>query len=297
MRLSAESREGGRVVTNFPALRVRTSVVPSVRAMVIRVLSGSPRRYCSPAEKWRSALRKQGYCFGGVPECGHAKDQNEGQKGQQQALVVHGRIVAFARKTVNGCSIGLGWVGNDILKGWKAPGMNQRLRNNHDELIRRAQEALDGSVFDEAEATRVRRALMLDPQSLDARQIIASALIEQNRFEEASPFWMKFWFRNLMIWLPLPTWGFAFSNVANSGPPKRPWPGPWKSIPQDPQASYWMALCVERKGQYDLAEEYFRQAHEADPEAYPLPTRVSRGSSKERCGKPGGNYPKKSAGP
>lgn len=154
--------------------------------------------------------------------------------------------------------------------------MNQRLRNNHDELIRRAQEALDGSVFDEAEALG-RRALMLDPQSLDARQIIASALIEQNRFEEASPFLDEILVQEPDDLAALADLGLCLFERCEFGAAEAALARAMEVDPQDPQASYWMALCVERKGQYDLAEEYFRQAHEADPEAYPLPTRVSRG--------------------
>lgn len=154
--------------------------------------------------------------------------------------------------------------------------MNPRLRSNHDDLIRRAQEALDGSVFDEAEALG-RRALMLEAQSLDARQIIASALLEQNRFEEATAFLQEILAQEPTDLAALADLGLCLFERCEFAAAENALARAMEIDPQDPQASYWMALCVERRGQFDLAEEYFRQAHEADPEAYPLPTRVSRG--------------------
>jgi predicted Zn-dependent protease with MMP-like domain len=44
----------------------------------------------------------------------------------------------------------------------------------------------------------------------------------------------------------------------------------------NPEAHYWMALCLERRGDRAGAEKRFRQAQEMAPEEFGLPTRISR---------------------
>jgi predicted Zn-dependent protease with MMP-like domain len=49
-----------------------------------------------------------------------------------------------------------------------------------------------------------------------------------------------------------------------------------ESAPTLPEAHYAWGLCLERQGQFGLADESFQRAHELDPEAFPLPTRIDR---------------------
>ncbi len=153
--------------------------------------------------------------------------------------------------------------------------MNSRLKSNHDELIRRAQRALDDERFDEAEA-QGRRALMRQPDSLDARQVIASSLIEQARFEEAVTLLEEIVAVEPNDLASLADIGLCMFEMCRFEEAETFLRRALDVDPSDAQTCYWMALCVERHGpsNYPLAEEYFRQAHATDPEAYPLPTRI-----------------------
>lgn len=153
--------------------------------------------------------------------------------------------------------------------------MNSRLKSSHDEMIRRAQRALDDERFDEAEA-QGRRALMRQPESLDARQVIASSLIEQARFEEAVVLLEEIVAVDTDDLAALADIGLCLFEMCRFEEAETFLGRALEVDPTDPQACYWMALCVERHGpsKYGLAEELFRQAHATDPEAYPLPTRI-----------------------
>ncbi|RMG45404.1 MAG: tetratricopeptide repeat protein [Acidobacteria bacterium] len=152
-----------------------------------------------------------------------------------------------------------------------------RAARRHEELIRRAQDALDAEQFGEAEALG-RRALMLRPESSRARQVLASALIEQGEFEEAA----RLLEQNLEAEpddVPaLADLGLCYFEMCRFGEAEAVLGRALALDPDDPQACYWMALCVERRGEYRAAEECFRRAHEIDPEAYPMPTRFGGGT-------------------
>ncbi len=153
--------------------------------------------------------------------------------------------------------------------------MNGRPRRNHDELVRHSADAIDREDFGEAEALS-RRALMLRPESVEARQCLSSALIEQGIYEEAAVF-----LRDILEVQPddlpsLADLGLCLFEACDFEGAEAVLARALEVDSSDPQACYWMALCIERRGQYPLADKYFLAAHEMDPEAYPVPTRISR---------------------
>ncbi len=154
--------------------------------------------------------------------------------------------------------------------------MTARLRSNHDDLIRRAQNALDDEHFEEAEALG-RRALMLQGDSLDARQVIASAVIEQGGYEEAAVLLEEILAVEPDDLPSLADLGLCLFEMCRFERAEAVLVRALAVDASDPQACYWMALCTERHGtgNYADAEDLFQRAHHADPEAYPLPTRFS----------------------
>ncbi len=152
--------------------------------------------------------------------------------------------------------------------------MDERPRRTADELVRLARIAYDAGDHAEAEAL-ARRALMLSPASVDARQVAASAVIEQGRYGEAIP-----WLEELLEEDPrdvvtLADLGLCLFELCEFEDAEAVLARALEIDPSDPQASYWMGLCIERRGETELAEEYFLRAHSVDPEAYPRPVRWS----------------------
>ncbi len=153
--------------------------------------------------------------------------------------------------------------------------MNRRPPRNHDDLVRRAQDALEREDFDEAEALG-RRALMLEPDSLDARQVVSSALIEHGRYEEAVPLLEEILAREPEDLMALADLGLSLFEMCEFEDAEAVLSRALEIDNTDPQACYWMALCLERHDEYDHAERYFHTAHQHGPEDYPLPTRIPR---------------------
>jgi predicted Zn-dependent protease with MMP-like domain len=89
----------------------------------------------------------------------------------------------------------------------------------------------------------LRRALELNESDLDARAALAELLYETCRFDEAR----------------------AETAVLLEGDP------------DDPHGHHLASLLAERRGEFAVAEEEERMAHRLAPEAYPLPTRFTRG--------------------
>jgi predicted Zn-dependent protease with MMP-like domain len=154
--------------------------------------------------------------------------------------------------------------------------MHSRPRTSHDDLIRRAQNALDDDHFEEAEALG-RRALMLQSDSLDARQVIASAVIELGGYEEAVVLLEEILAAEPDDLASLADLGLCLFEMARFERAEAVLARALAVDDSDPQSCYWMALCIERHGpgEYPAADELFRRAHRSDPEAYPLPTRFS----------------------
>jgi predicted Zn-dependent protease with MMP-like domain/thioredoxin-like negative regulator of GroEL len=154
--------------------------------------------------------------------------------------------------------------------------MTARIRNNPDDLIRRAQNALDDDHFEEAEALG-RRALMLQGDSLDARQVIASAVIELGGYDEAAILLEEILSVEPDDLPSLADLGLCLFEMCRFERAEAVLARALAVDSADPQACYWMGLCTERRGagHYAEAEELFQRAHHTDPEAYPLPTRFS----------------------
>lgn len=153
--------------------------------------------------------------------------------------------------------------------------MERRQRMTAADLIRRAQDAYDHEDYEEAEALS-RRALMMDAESVDAKQVLSGALIEQSRYDEAVP-----WLQDLIEQAPddvisLSDLGLCLFEMCLFEEAEEMLGRALEVDPKDPYANYWMALCVEQRGHFDLAEEYFDRAHELDPAACAKPLRMSR---------------------
>lgn len=153
--------------------------------------------------------------------------------------------------------------------------MTQRPKRSHDELVRRAQDALDREDFDEAEALG-RRALMLDADSLDARQVVSSALIEQGRYEESAPLLEEILAQDPEDLAALADLGLVLFELCEFEEAEAVLSRALEIDNTDPQACYWMALCIERRGEFDHAERYFQRAHQHGPDDYPMPLRIGR---------------------
>jgi predicted Zn-dependent protease with MMP-like domain len=153
--------------------------------------------------------------------------------------------------------------------------MRQRSHRNHDELIRRGQEALEREDFDEAEALG-RRALMLSAGSLEARQLVSSALIEQVRYEEAAPLLEEILSQAPDDLAALADLGLVLFEMCEFEDAEAALSRALEIDVADPQACYWMALCLERRGEYELSDRHFLRAHQHGADDYPLPTRIGR---------------------
>ena len=144
-----------------------------------------------------------------------------------------------------------------------------------DELIERAWDALDDEDFDEAEALG-RRALMVDPSSVDARIGVARALINKEDYRDALPLLREaaaLASDDAEIRTDLGIALFENCEFAEAGEELEL---ALRMGADSPDAYYWMGLCLERKGQYKGADEHFARAHRMDSEGYPLPARISR---------------------
>ncbi len=129
--------------------------------------------------------------------------------------------------------------------------------------------------FGEAEAL-CRRALMLEPDAHEPRQIVASSMIEQHRYREATRYLEEVLAADPDDLSALADYGLCLFELCEFDSAEVVLVRALDLEPSDPQACYWMALCIERRGDHHLADRYFLAAHEMDPEAYPSPARVSR---------------------
>jgi predicted Zn-dependent protease with MMP-like domain len=116
---------------------------------------------------------------------------------------------------------------------------------------------------------------MLDPDSLDARQVVSSALIEQGRYEEAVLLLGEVLAQEPEDLVALADLGLALFHMCDFPAAEAALSRALEIDNTDPQACYWMALCIERRRDYDHAERYFLRAHQHDPEDYPRPVRIS----------------------
>ncbi len=147
-------------------------------------------------------------------------------------------------------------------------------RSRYVEILHRAQDALERGEFEDAEAL-ARRALMLRPESVEARQLVGSLLLDRGEFEQAAAL-----FESVVAEVPdhlpcLADLGLCLFETCDFEAAEQYLARALRIEPEDAQSCYWMALAVERRGEFQLAERLFERAHLQDPEGYPLPTRIS----------------------
>jgi predicted Zn-dependent protease with MMP-like domain len=118
---------------------------------------------------------------------------------------------------------------------------------------------------------------MLQGDSLDARQVIASAVIELGGYDEAAILLEEILSVEPDDLPSLADLGLCLFEMCRFERAEAVLARALAVDSADPQACYWMGLCTERHGagHYAEAEELFQRAHQTDPEAYPLPTRFS----------------------
>jgi predicted Zn-dependent protease with MMP-like domain len=144
-----------------------------------------------------------------------------------------------------------------------------------DELLDRAWRAFDDESYEEAEAL-ARRALMADPDSVEARLAAARALANQEDYGAALPLLREAIAldggdaeaRTVIGICLFETCSFAgaLENLEKAA-----------ALGADtPDFYYWFGMLLERTGKYEEAEEHFKRAHHLDPDCYPLPMRLSR---------------------
>jgi len=144
-----------------------------------------------------------------------------------------------------------------------------------EELIERAWDALDEEEYDEAEALG-RRALMIDPESVDARIGVARALINKEDYAGA---------RGMLVEAVAlapddaeirTDLGIALFESCEFAEAAKHLDKALELGADSPDAHYWSALSLERRGAYPAADERFAEAHALDPQGYPLPVRLTR---------------------
>jgi predicted Zn-dependent protease with MMP-like domain len=144
-----------------------------------------------------------------------------------------------------------------------------------EELIERAWDALDDEEYDEAEALG-RRALMIDPDSVDARVGVARALINKEDYAAA---------RRLLAEAAVlapddaeirTDLGIALFESCEFAEAATHLDKGLELGADSPDAYYWSGLSIERRGDYATADLRFAEAHSLDPQAYPMPVRLSR---------------------
>lgn len=153
--------------------------------------------------------------------------------------------------------------------------MNRPSRRSHDELIRSAHNALEAEEFDEAEAL-ARRALMSDPESIEARQVLSSTMIEQGRYEEALVLLEQLMARDPEDSVTYSDAGVCYMMICEFDRAEAALTRALELDDEDLTAIYWMGLCVERRGDYAAADELFVRAHRGDEQSFPAPQRMSR---------------------
>jgi tetratricopeptide (TPR) repeat protein len=153
--------------------------------------------------------------------------------------------------------------------------MSPRRSRSAQELVRLAHHELYRENFGEAEALG-RRALMIAPDSLPARHAVANAVIEQGRYDEAAELLEEIVAVDPDDLSALADLGSCLFEICEFDDAQSVLTRALEIEPDDAQANYWMALCLERRGRYREAETHFQLAHEKDPDAYHLPTRLTR---------------------
>src|SRR5437773_9434312 len=138
-----------------------------------------------------------------------------------------------------------------------------------DELIERAWDALDEEEYDEAEALG-RRALMVDPGSIEARIGVARALINKEDYRGALLF-----LNEAVAIAPddaeiRTDLGIALFESCEFDEAGRQLEIAMKLGADSPDAHYWTGLLLERRGRYADADEQFAESHRMDPQGYPL---------------------------
>lgn len=117
---------------------------------------------------------------------------------------------------------------------------------------------------------------MVDPDSLEARIAVARALLNKEDYQSALPLLRKAaelapddpetrtilgiaLFEGCQFEEALESLRLGITLGADS-----------------PDSHYWLALSLERRGEYPAADRSFARAHRIDPDQYPLPVRMSR---------------------
>lgn len=144
-----------------------------------------------------------------------------------------------------------------------------------EDLIDRAWAAFDEESFDEAEAF-ARRALMIDPDSIEARIAAARSLVNRERHAEALPLLREAEAIDpddpetravLGIALfEMCMFEEALDNLRRAS----------RLGADSPDVHYWLGLSLERRGEHRVADECFERAHRLEPDDYPLPMRIAR---------------------
>ena len=143
------------------------------------------------------------------------------------------------------------------------------------DLINRAWDAFEDEDFEAAEAC-ARRALMVEPTSVEARVLIARSLVAQERYAEALPV-----LKDAAAAEPdapeiLAILGITLFELCEFAEAIETLRGALRAGSDEPDTHYWFGLALERTGDFVEADRAFARAHRIEPEEYPLPQRVSR---------------------
>jgi predicted Zn-dependent protease with MMP-like domain len=142
-------------------------------------------------------------------------------------------------------------------------------------LLRRAYDAFEAEEYLEVEAL-TRRVLMRDERSFNARDLLATTLIETDRFVEALEVLeqlLELAPDDATTYADIGICCFMLCEFDKASAALR---HALRLDPEERHAQYHYGLCLERAREYERADEYFLAAHHAEPEEFPAPTRMGR---------------------
>lgn len=142
-------------------------------------------------------------------------------------------------------------------------------------LIRQGWDALEAEEIEEAEVLG-RRALLSEPDSVEARLLVGRSLLESEDYRGAAGF-----LRESVEASPddaeARTWlGISLFETCSFDEAREHLSRAVELDEHYPDAHFWLGMSLERSGAYEEAERHFHRSSELDPDNYSRPTRISR---------------------
>ena len=141
-------------------------------------------------------------------------------------------------------------------------------------LLRKGWDALETEDYDGAESLG-RRALLADPDSVEARLLLGNALLGREDYPAAAEVLHGAVERAPDDPEPRTDLAISLFQMCDFRGARTEIESALGLREKFADGHYWMALCLEREGDYRGADREYARAHALDPEEFPLPVRVS----------------------